>query len=251
MTVSAFDFSWAPSYDHSKPPTPAPGQPTWTQYFSDANPSAAYTDVTMCVASPTGGSVWGASFDDGPSPSTPGVLDFFRALPGGNRATFWLIGANVVALPQTALSTFQDGHVVGLHTWSHPNLTSLTDDQVVAELVYSARTVYEVTGKLPKYFRPPYMAIDARVRALAATMGLQAVVWNHDTNDWARHGTMNQTALIANVTKQFQTWIAHGDTNGISLEHDLYPDTAAAIPSAMNTLIAAQMKIVTLSECVG
>ncbi|KAI8827957.1 hypothetical protein BJ741DRAFT_627944 [Chytriomyces cf. hyalinus JEL632] len=249
VTLAQYDFSWAPKYDVTKPPATAPAQPLWTQYFKQVNPTASSPDITACNSpNPL---VWGATFDDGPSPSTPMVLDYLKLPNVSVKATFWVIGANVQFLPEVLARTYAEGHQIGLHTWSHSNLSLLSDDQIISELVYSARTVYEVTKVYPKYYRPPYGAIDARVRALANTMGLTAVTWNRDSLDWSYVGKSTLPAMISSVTGTFRTWVTSSDPNGLSLEHDLYPDTAAAIPPSMDILIRAGRVIQTVSQCIG
>ncbi|TPX73185.1 hypothetical protein CcCBS67573_g05542 [Chytriomyces confervae] len=249
VTLAQYDFSWAPKYDVTKPPATAPAQPLWTQYFKQVNPTAASPDITSCNSpNPL---VWGATFDDGPSPSTPMVLDYLKLPNVSVKATFWVIGANVQFLPEVLARTYAEGHQIGLHTWSHSNLSLLSDDQIISELVYSARTVYEVTKVYPKYYRPPYGAIDARVRALANTMGLTAVTWNRDSLDWSYVGKSTLPVMISSVTGTFRGWVASSDPNGLSLEHDLYEDTAAAIPPSMDILIRAGRVIQTVSQCIG
>ncbi|KAJ3223738.1 chitin deacetylase [Chytriomyces hyalinus] len=241
VVLAQYDFSWAPKYDVTKPPTTAPAQPLWTQYFKQVNPTMSSPDITACNSpNPL---VWGATYDDGPSPSTPMVLDYLKLPNVSVKATFWVIGANVQFLPEVLART--------LHTWSHSNLSLLSDDQIISELVYSARTVYEVTKAYPKYYRPPYGAIDARVRALANTMGLTAVTWNKDSLDWSYVGKSTLSGMISSVTGSFRTWVASSDPNSISLEHDLYPDTAAAILPSMDILIRAGRVIQTVAQCTG
>ncbi|KAI8609624.1 hypothetical protein BC830DRAFT_1049114, partial [Chytriomyces sp. MP71] len=158
--------------------------------------------------------VWGATFDDGPSPNTQVVLDYFANL--SMRTTFWVIGANVVQYPDMVLKSFSAGHQIALHTWSHPDLTTLSQQQIVAELIYVAKAVFEVTGQFPKFFRPPYGAVNDQVREIAAMMGLRSVTWADDSQDWSYVGTGN----MYKVAQAFQSWMDQGKSNEISLEHD-------------------------------
>ncbi|KAI9353799.1 hypothetical protein BDR26DRAFT_796928, partial [Obelidium mucronatum] len=171
-------------------------------------------DIKTCSA---GSNAWGASFDDGPSPATPIVLDYFKSVNA--KATFWVIGSNVVKHPEILLSTYQAGHDIGIHTYSHPHLPSLPDDQVVSELIYAAKAVLDVLGVYPKYFRPPYGDIDDRVRGLAKMAGLTAVTWSSDSKDWSFLGQ----SQMGKVPATFKNWMDQGLTNGISLQHDYYP----------------------------
>ncbi|KAJ3073611.1 chitin deacetylase [Podochytrium sp. JEL0797] len=239
----SYDFSWAPYWDSG---VVAPEVHEWTQYFQNVNGDAPFprSDLSDCMGSGLV-NVWGATFDDGPGYSTPDVVDYFQGV--GMSATFWVIGTNVLQLPDTLALTFDAGHQIGIHTWSHPDLTTLTDDQIIAELVYGAKAIYEVLGVVPQFFRPPYGAIDDNIRSLAATMGLQAVTWSEDSEDWTCVGFDN----ITNVPDAFQSWVDDGVTNAISLEHDYWNETASVVGQNMDILIAAGNTIVTLSECIG
>jgi hypothetical protein len=106
-------------------------------------------------------------------------------------------------------------------------MTTLTNEQIVAELKWNELAIKEVTGVSPKYFRPPYGDIDNRVRDVAAALGFIPVIWNYDTNDWAYASnpkTYSESWVTGNVTQ----WVKDAATatvGGVSLEHDLYKET--------------------------
>ncbi|KAI9353800.1 hypothetical protein BDR26DRAFT_797144 [Obelidium mucronatum] len=208
--VFAYDFSWGPA-----PGAAVVGVPEWTKYFQAVNGKATpKKDVRSCR--PGGHTdVWGASFDDGPGVETLSVIEYFKNI--NMLATFWVIGVNIPRLPDTLAATYQAGHEIGTHTWSHKDLTTLSDDQIVAELVYGSRAIYEVIGVFPKYYRPPYGAIDERVRKIGAMLGLRAVRWNFDSDDW-QHKDKNMTT----VPTLFRDWMEQEMDQGISLQHDYY-----------------------------
>ncbi|KAJ3059801.1 chitin deacetylase, partial [Podochytrium sp. JEL0797] len=238
--AQSFDFSWAPYWESG---VVAPPVSAWTNYFTSKPYASFGSDITTCSGVAT--NVWGATFDDGPSENTPAVLNYFQSI--NMHATFWVIGANVIQNPDILLQTYHAGHDIGLHTWSHPDLTTLTDDQIVAELVYASKAVYEVLGVLPSYFRPPYGSINDNVRELTKKMGLTPVMWAVDSEDWSYVGTGNMYL----VEQAFQGWVNQGINNAISLEHDIYAETVAAIPDAMNVLIQSGRVIKPFHECIG
>lgn len=124
------------------------------------------------------------TYDDGPNPSwTPRLLDL---LAGHNvRATFFMIGKFAKAERELAGRVFEAGHLIGNHTWSHPNLSGASDAQVLEELTRTNDILAQITGKPVRYFRPPFGARRPYVLKLARQLGLIPVTWNAMTSDWS------------------------------------------------------------------
>ncbi|TPX78438.1 hypothetical protein CcCBS67573_g00278 [Chytriomyces confervae] len=223
------------------------GNTAWTAWFKNGNQDLrrqAQPEITRCTG-PTS-NVWGASFDDGPAEGTPVLLDYFDKK--NLQATFWVIGAHVAKRPELLLRAYQSGHQIGIHTWTHPRLREISDDEIIAELVYSARAVYAVIGVYPKYFRPPYGNVDDRVRNLAALVGMTSVLWSKDSQDWQN---THSASLNTVVPSNFRTWLSSGSMLDISLQHDLEQDEGQVAVTAMNMLLDAGRVIKPLSECIG
>lgn len=70
------------------------------------------------------------------------------------------IGSNVLAWPYGALRGVKDGHHIAGHTWSHKLMTTLTNQEVLAELYYSTKAIKYVTGLTPLYWRPVSVSFD-------------------------------------------------------------------------------------------
>ncbi|KAI8608424.1 hypothetical protein BC830DRAFT_1155354 [Chytriomyces sp. MP71] len=251
--VAAYNWTWAPAAVSASKEVGnhVAGVPAWTQWFgssavADLQQPALAGDVKTCVSS-SGTKVWGSSFDDGPSDSTPKLLAYLAAKK--IKLTFWVIGYNVLTNADILKQTYQSGHDIGIHTWSHPHLTQLSDDEVIAELVYGARSIYEVLGVWPRYFRPPYGDADGRVRKLAALVGLTSVTWSRDSQDWVYYG--NTTALNTVIPANFRGWIGSGTNNDISLEHDFASATVDVGIKVLDMLLTAGYTIKPLSECLG
>eukprot|EP00919_Chromeraceae_sp_WS-2016_P047205 GHVR01111891.1.p1 GENE.GHVR01111891.1~~GHVR01111891.1.p1 ORF type:complete len:239 (-),score=11.77 GHVR01111891.1:235-951(-) len=100
-------------------------------------------------------------------------------------ATHFWIGGNVLKYWDLALVAAKRGDHLAVHTWSHSHLTSLSDEEVLGELGWCIQIISDLTGKIPKYFRPPYGNIDNRIRAIAKhVFGMETVIWNFDSVDW-------------------------------------------------------------------
>ncbi|KAH9060911.1 carbohydrate esterase family 4 protein [Lactarius vividus] len=129
--------------------------------------------------------VIGISFDDGPLPPSEKLYAFLQA--NNVKATHFFIGVNIVNNPQTFLHAFvtnQDD--IAVHTWTHPHMTTLSNEDVVAQLAWTMEVIHNSTGgRVPRFWRPPFGDTDVRVSAIAKeVLGLTTVVWNQDTEDW-------------------------------------------------------------------
>ncbi|RKO98512.1 hypothetical protein CXG81DRAFT_4884, partial [Caulochytrium protostelioides] len=143
---------------------------------------------------------------------------------------------------------YDAGHQIASHTWSHPVMTSITDAQIIAELMWSGKIIEEVTGQFPRYWRPPQGEIDSRVRRLSSALGMHAVIWDHDTNDWQiPGGTRTAEEALAEV----EDWMDEYPENGLSLEHDLYVESAGLAPAILDLVRNAGYQIKPAADCNG
>jgi peptidoglycan/xylan/chitin deacetylase (PgdA/CDA1 family) len=153
-----------------------PINPEWTNKFlrgvsvPEGISIAVDQDYRACNLA----SNWAFTFDDGTSNHTLVVLD---ALKQKNiKATFFVIGSSYLADGRNRdilRRTFEEGHEIALHTWSHTDLITLTNDQIVAEIVYNSEIIREIIGVSPKIFRAPFGSINQRVRAILRAMRLE------------------------------------------------------------------------------
>ncbi|KAJ4476663.1 hypothetical protein J3R30DRAFT_3488109 [Lentinula aciculospora] len=198
------------------------------------------TDVQECPNKLT----WGLTYDDGPSFYTPNLLTYLTA--NDLNATFFLVGSRCVQFPATLQEEYMSGHQIAVHTWSHPYLTTLTNEQVIAELGWTKKIIKDVTGVTPNMMRPPYGDIDDRVRNISIAMGLTPVMWTRmnatatfDTDDFDVHGGLASSYGVLNNWENIITHANEIDTGFIVLEHDLFEETVQLatgyiLPSAMN-----------------
>jgi hypothetical protein len=98
-----------------------------------------------------------------------------------------MIGINILYYPTQFLAAFNAGHHIGVHTWTHPYMTTLSNLDVVAQLGWTMQLIHNSTGgRVPRYWRPPYGDSDLRVRSIALEVfGLETVIWNSDSADWS------------------------------------------------------------------
>src|ERR1700693_3036599 len=94
------------------------------------------------------------TFDDGPSESTPALLEILAA--NQVRATFFMCGQNVRRLPQIARQVLAEGHEIANHTDTHPRLDFRSPEFIYREMALAQETIRKIAGVSPKLFRAPY-----------------------------------------------------------------------------------------------
>jgi len=124
------------------------------------------------------------TFDDGPNPAwTPQLLDILAA--HSVHATFFMVGEFALAEPALVRRIAEAGHLIGNHSWSHPNLALTSSAQVREELHSTSNALGQITGEPVHFFRPPFGARRPAVLRIARELGLTPVTWNAMTNDWS------------------------------------------------------------------
>jgi peptidoglycan/xylan/chitin deacetylase (PgdA/CDA1 family) len=209
--------------DYPAPLKVPAANPEWTSAI-EARMGNAAPVIDRCNAQ----NQWAFSFDDGPASSTALVLDALAARQ--QKATFFVIGSQILDNEGMLQRISKEGHQIGIHTWSHTSLPSLSVGQIVSELAWSAKLIKEVTGLTPTIVRPPYGDEDEKVRRVASAMGLSIVKWNRDPNDWMfnfwKPGNQLGVPFQPNdtpeaITRQFSEWVSQPRRGTISLQHDV------------------------------
>ena len=183
------------------------------------------------------------TFDDGPSPYTRPLLEKLseKHVP----ATFFVVGEHLSTYGGTLRTMQREGHEIANHTWSHPFLTRLSSSQVKHQLGRTSRAVARIVGPLggskPRMFRPPYGAVNARVRAIAREKDLRTVLWDVNPADYFTPGTKT-------ITRRVVRGVGH---RSIVLMHDgggPRQQTVRAVPRIISRLRDRGYEFVTVSE---
>lgn len=180
------------------------------------------------------------TFDDGPGPDTPKLLDTLKAenVP----ATFLLVGKAVATYPDTVAREFKEGHSLGVHTWNHPQLTKLPDDKIVNEITSTADAIKKAAPDAKLTFtRPPYGAFNPRVISVLKSLNHAALIWDVDTLDW-KHRDPN--AVLSQVQQQTKP-------GSVILMHDIHPTSIQAVPEIIKYLRSQGFTMVTVPELFG
>jgi peptidoglycan-N-acetylglucosamine deacetylase len=133
---------------------------------------------------PPGSKKLALTYDDGPN--DPHTLRLLEALAKHRvHATFFLIGRYVKQRPDLAREIAQAGHVIGNHTFSHPNLIFVSARQVRADLQGCEQALYDAVGPHSRLFRPPFGGRRPGTLRVARGLGLEPVMWNVTGWDWS------------------------------------------------------------------
>jgi peptidoglycan-N-acetylglucosamine deacetylase len=192
------------------------------------------------------------AFDDGPHPQyTDEILDILKR--EGVKATFFVTGAQSSKYPSIVQRIANEGHEIGNHTFSHPDLTKLSDSLVRLEITSTQRVIQVLTGKPPVLVRPPYAADDmgytipeAHVIEIANSLGYKAVGANLNPEDW--RGISAET-IVETVLRKVDA----GDGSIIEL-HDAGGDrsqTVKALPLLIQALRSRGLRFALASELAG
>lgn len=176
------------------------------------------------------------TFDDGPSKHTEKLLDILKEY--NSHATFFMIGKQVSAKKSTLVRMYNEGHDLGIHTWSHANLKKLTLDEIRYEVSSVRDKIEEVTGFRTNLVRPPYGAVNDTVKKASRLDEFYLINWNIDTLDWQ----LRDAQLV------FESVMNQAKDGAIILMHDLHKETVEAMETAIPALIAKGYQLVTVTE---
>ncbi len=196
------------------------------------------------------------TFDDGPSADwTPQVLDILKEK--GVKATFFIVGENGQANPSLVQRLLAEGHEIGNHTFTHPNLGETSDEVALIEINATQRLVEALTGRSMRLFRAPFFG-DAEPTTpteinpvkLAQSLGYVSVGLRVDPDDWQ---SPPADLIVKRVMDRMSD--TNPETRGqIVLLHDAGGDrsqTVKALPHIIDALRAKGLEIVPVSELAG
>ena len=183
------------------------------------------------------------TFDDGPSESTPALLEVLAEL--GVPATFFMCGRNVRRFPEIAREVVDAGHDLGNHTESHSYLHFRSSEHIYRELAMAQQSIRTVTGYRPRWFRPPYGVRWFGLRGAQRRLGLTGVTWTVIGRDW-KWSSCRIARLLLSKAKNGTIFCLH-DGRGTVPSPDIR-STIEAVELIVPRLKAEGYEFVTLTE---
>lgn len=192
------------------------------------------------------------TFDDGPSAYTEDLLDLLDS--EDVRATFFVCGGNLDSdqitghgNPSILRRMIMSGHQIGSHTWGHPDLATMDEEQALTHMFKNEQALLSVLGVVPTYLRPPYLSTTDETLDVMDELGYHVVNLDLDTSDWASdYAAAEQNFLNAVKSSDPRT------SSHIVLAHDIHERTAHEFAEfIIREGKAAGYRFVTVGECLG
>ncbi len=174
------------------------------------------------------------TFESGPHPLyTPIILDTLTTRD--TKATFFFLGNRSLAYPEVVAKTHLEGHLIGNHTFTHPQMTRLSPSQMSEEIRSTQNAIYASTGFKPYMLRPPFGLFDA---SLIQTANMPLILWSIDPGDDVYQ---DPQYIISHV-------LANVHDGAIIRLRDNNSGTTQAIGGLIDALLNEGYECVTLSE---
>ena len=188
-----------------------------------------YVDTTEKKVAISFDACWGASY-------SPEILKILR--DNNLKTTFFLTGFWVEKYPEMVKKIAEDGHEIGNHTYSHPHLNSLAEEQIKEELERVGKMIFELTKKQPTLFRPPFGEYNNNVIATAEKAGYRTIQWSIDSLDWQELG---KEPMVKRITENLHP-------GAIVLFHNNGRYTVEALPEIISHIKKQGYEILPISE---
>ncbi|UHA76306.1 polysaccharide deacetylase family protein [Paenibacillus sp. 481] len=184
------------------------------------------------------------TFDDVPDHIiTPLVLDILKE--HHIQATFFLVGSRVKQYPQIVRRMVDEGHMIGNHSMSHPLLTKLSMPAFTTQVLNTEHIIEQVIGYKPRFFRPPYGAINEEQLRWAGKHGYIVVNWDVDSKDWKGLSGAEIEQLVMSNVEPGSIVLQHA---GGSPQNGYLRGTLLALPRIIKKLQAKGYDFVTVPD---
>jgi peptidoglycan/xylan/chitin deacetylase (PgdA/CDA1 family) len=197
------------------------------------------------------------TFDDGPEQYTNGMVDLLKTFNA--RATFFITGVNSAkgAIDTTPSwnavikKMAADNHQLASHTWSHPDLSLVTEARRRSEMIKLEMAMRNIVGYFPTYMRPPYSSCNAACSQTMRDLGYHVVYFDIDTDDY-NHDSPTMIQVSKNIFSGIVNPSNPNVDSFLTIAHDTHQQTAQNLTQFMlQTLTTKGYRAVTVGECLG
>ncbi|PID87603.1 hypothetical protein CSB07_00590 [Candidatus Gracilibacteria bacterium] len=176
------------------------------------------------------------TFDDGPGVHTNRLLNILKE--NNAKATFFVLGSQINKYTEGLINIYKNGHEIGNHTWSHKQLTKLSEEDIEDEIMTTRAKIFKTINVDSLAIRAPYGSVNENVKAVAKKLNMYFVHWSIDTLDWkTRNAESIYDAIIENASD-----------GQIILCHDIHKQTVDAMDNVIKKLKSKGYEFVTTSE---
>ena len=183
------------------------------------------------------------TFDDGPHPRITreilGILEEY-----GIKATFFVIGQNVVNYPEAMELLVKSGCEIGNHTYSHENFRSMGLDEIQREFGKCRQTLVERFSVEPTLIRPPQGICSQELSIVSDEMDCDIILWSIDTRDWDHTSASDIARNVLMNARGGDIVLMHDYVSGKS-------GTCEALRIIIPELLERGFEFVTVGELIG
>jgi peptidoglycan/xylan/chitin deacetylase (PgdA/CDA1 family) len=188
------------------------------------------------------------TFDDGPDPdSTPAVLDALDE--AGVRATFFVLGEQLINHHALAREAASRGHELALHGHAHVRHSELPGRSAADDVARGVGVFEVAAGRRPRFFRPPYGAFNDASYEACADLGLQPVYWSAWGLDWEDIAAERIADLVTRDLADGAIVLLHDSSR--YAPRPSAAATAEAIPAIAAAASERGLKLAPLGELIG
>ena len=197
----------------------------------------------LITSGPTSEKVVALTFDDFAGDEAQAILSILNSY--GVNASFFFLGSSIEYNPDLVRQIVAAGNFVGNHSYSHPYLTQLSEEDILDQLQTTDSIIQSVTGQSTKpYFRPPYGDYNSTVLQVAGDAGFtKAIMWTIDTEDYNGISAQQIAANALNGVSNGAIILMHAGGSAVN--------TQFALPTIIATLLSQGYSLVTIPELLG
>jgi peptidoglycan/xylan/chitin deacetylase (PgdA/CDA1 family) len=246
------DDKCQPQYSTCPTTVPPTTPPVGGNAAPAVDPRLKATIINSCVVPGT----FAITYDDGPTANIPALLSKLNQL--GIKATFFVNAKNFANFvdPNSAdarllKSIFDQGHLIGTHTFSHKDLATLSTQDIWDEMRLNDEAIKRIIGQRPTHLRAPFLSTNDKVLEAVGSFGYKVININLDTRDFIHNNKPNEVAL---QRQEVEGKISRSNSitdSFISLNHDFTSKIVEWTEELVNLAKAKGYRFVTTAECIS